>query len=188
MRDGSYFVKLLESEASLDILRHPKAFALLTLVALRAYKGTGLNAKGLDRGQAFIGDQERCGLTSREYRTAKAQLSKWRLATFQGTSRGTIATLVPNGIYDISREASGRSNDRRPTIRHPAPGEVGDNTRRVSQNSDTEMIEEGKKGEGSSTTVSASIPHMVSNSSASSGSQPVVQLSHRTDWATEGAL
>ena len=43
-------------------------------------------------------------MTERQYRTAKKQLSDWNLATFKGTNKGTIGTLLNTKVYDINEE------------------------------------------------------------------------------------
>ena len=97
------------------IQRHPKAFLLLTVIAIRArYTEDQCPITGLGYGQAFIGDWQDCGLESyKGYRIAKNTLTELGFAAFKGTSRGTIATLLPRDgesmIYTISNGCSGQA-------------------------------------------------------------------------------
>jgi hypothetical protein len=63
---------------------------------------------GLRFGQCFIGDFVSAGLPSRKaYRLAKEKLLECGFGAFQGTNKGTIATLLPNPIYSISPTPEG---------------------------------------------------------------------------------
>jgi len=65
----------------------------------------------LKSGEALLGDHGRYGMTEREYRSAKRRLERWGLARFQATSRGTIARLLDQGIYDINEAPQGQTGD-----------------------------------------------------------------------------
>ena len=93
---------MLRSEAARELLRDGKAFLLLTAIAFRAKRTGDLNIHGLEIGQALIGDHASYGLTKQEYRSAKARLKRYGLAEFKATSRGTIATLLDQRVYDIN--------------------------------------------------------------------------------------
>jgi hypothetical protein len=84
--------------------RHPNAFLLLAQIAMRArFKDCPIT--GLRTGQAFIGDFREAGIqTQMAYRHAKRILTDCGLATFQGTNKGTVATLVNSMIFSISGE------------------------------------------------------------------------------------
>lgn len=88
---------------------HPKAFLLLTQIAMRAQRQFQTNPHHLKAGQALIGDWKSIGLTEREYRTAKSTLSKTGYATFDPTPLGTIATLSNRDVYDINPEPEGQT-------------------------------------------------------------------------------
>jgi len=106
--DIMVFAKLYPSEEMLELIQHhPKAFLLLSLIAVRAKMFDGYSALGLEKGQALIGDNKSCGLTAKEYRTAKLLLEKLNFVAFQGTNRGTIATLLDSRIYDVSCNQKG---------------------------------------------------------------------------------
>lgn len=129
------FVKLNRSDATREILRDPKAFALLALIACRARWSTGLSVHSLEPGQAFIGDYRECGLrTQKEYRMAKARLVKYRLAAFKGTNKGTVATLLNSDVFDILREPKGKQEGKPKASQGRAKGKPGATN------------EEGKKG------------------------------------------
>ena len=89
-----------ETRALLE--KHPKAFLLLTQIAIRA-KWKDCSITGLRFGQALIGDYRAAGLeTEAEYRHAKKLLTKLGLVTTSKTNKGTVATLVGSKIYSIS--------------------------------------------------------------------------------------
>ena len=96
------FIKLNRTTETLELLKDPNAFTLLTVIALRARRTDAFNTHNLASGQALIGDYTNCGLTHRQYRTAQERLAHWGLATFRPTSRGTVATLVDASVYDIN--------------------------------------------------------------------------------------
>jgi len=58
---------------------------------------------GIKSGEAFIGDYQNAGLgTQMEYRHSKKVLVRAKLATFRGTNKGTVASLVNTSIFSIS--------------------------------------------------------------------------------------
>ena len=86
------------------------------VMAFRARR-TDHPMNGLKAGQCFLGDIKKIGLTERQYRTAKKQLETWNLATFKGTSKGTIGTLLNTKVYDINEESSDEQvTDKRRTV------------------------------------------------------------------------
>ena len=102
------FVRLYRSQAAIEIVRDPAAWALMTLIALRArYKTGGID--GLSPGQAKIGDWEACGLTRKQARTAMGKLAKAGYCSFRGTKGiGTIATILDLSIFGISGHVKGQ--------------------------------------------------------------------------------
>ncbi len=95
-RDSQEYFYLLE--------RRPTAFALLSLIAVRAKRTVNHPDQSLQIGEAFIGDHLTYGVSEREYRTDKKYLEKYGLVTFKGTKLGTIARLVNAMIFDINPE------------------------------------------------------------------------------------
>lgn len=84
------------------LARHPNAFLLLAQIAMRA-KWKDCPITGLRADQAFIGDWQAAGLHSEmAYRHAKKCLIDCHLATFKGTNKGTVATLVDTTVFSIS--------------------------------------------------------------------------------------
>jgi hypothetical protein len=82
--------------------KHPNAFLLLCQIARRA-RLTPCPVTGLQIGQAQIGDYRQAGIQSeRKYRTAKNTLKTRGFSTFKGTGKGTIATLLEQGIFSLS--------------------------------------------------------------------------------------
>ena len=103
----------------MELIRANKnAFVLLYIIASRArWKEGGFNQHDLKFGEAFIGDYANCGMTEREYRTAKKLLEKGCFVTFQPTSKGTVAKLVNMGIFNISPPQRDGQSDRPSTDR-----------------------------------------------------------------------
>ena len=89
-------------EAETLLANYPKSFLLLTQIAMRAqWKDNPIT--GIKAGEAFIGDYQNAGLgTQMEYRHAKKVLVRTKLATFRGTNKGTVASLVNTSIFSIS--------------------------------------------------------------------------------------
>ena len=103
------FVMLYRGEELNNLIRDPKAFALLTLIALRARYANSGRLDGLKIGQALIGDWEASGLKTRsEYRAALKRLIKKGYVTAVGKHSlkegkcGTIATITNDSIYSIT--------------------------------------------------------------------------------------
>lgn len=99
------FIKYMRSEEAEYLLSYPNANHLFSVMAYRARR-TNHSINGLKAGQCFLGDYSNIGLTERQYRTAKKQLSEWGLATFKGTNKGTVGTIVNTKVYDINEEIS----------------------------------------------------------------------------------
>jgi hypothetical protein len=97
------FLKLMRSPESQELLHSdPLAFALLTVIALRARWRSALNVRGLEFGEALIGDHNAMGFTRAQYRTRLSRLVKWGLVTTRPTRRGTIARLTSTTVFDIN--------------------------------------------------------------------------------------
>jgi|GEM_PF-5678845 len=54
----------------------------------------------------MLGDHKTCGLSQREYRTAKKLLKDFGLADFRTTNKGTIGWLTDTSIFDINLEGN----------------------------------------------------------------------------------
>lgn len=130
------FIKLHhQTPLLLELLKHPNEWVLYSLIACRASR-KGNIIKGLQSRQALIGDYKNCGLTEQKYRTAKKNLEKWSIATFQPTTKGTIATLCNEEIYDInSEQTNGQPTDSQQT-----------GNERVTTNKNIKKEKKGKKG------------------------------------------
>lgn len=102
---NSNYIQLFRSPETYNLLEEdPKAYLLLSQIALRAKRTDGFSAKNLEIGEAFIGDHEKIGLTQGEYRGAKKRLEKYGFASFRPTNKGTIAKLISSSIFDINEE------------------------------------------------------------------------------------
>lgn len=107
------FVKIQRSEATDCLLRYPNAMHLLLVVALRARWTAGESLDGLAFGQAMVGDHASYGMTRKAYRCAAKRLTKLGLARFEGTPRGTIATLADSRIFAIRDERKSSKKGQR---------------------------------------------------------------------------
>jgi hypothetical protein len=121
-KDGKHrhnrFIQLKRTDATNELLKDKNAFVLLTVIALRARRTAAFNTHNLAVGEALIGDHGNYGMSRQEYRTAKAKLKKWKFATIKTTSKGTIAKLLDNDIYDINAE--GQQPPKQPSSNHQA--------------------------------------------------------------------
>ena len=123
---GGWF-KATRSADALELIRtNPNAFVLAFVIAHRSKWHNGFSADNLQPGEALLGDYQNCGMTEREYRTAKMQLTKWNFATFKTTNKGTIGKLIDTRLFnqlnilgdgqkDRQETGEGRTNDRRRT-------------------------------------------------------------------------
>jgi len=139
-----YFVKLMDSPATDELMRFPEAFVLLALVARRARRGWSerrLESDGLQAGQALIGDYATSGLTARKYRTAKKRLAKMGLATFKPTNKGTVATLMDSRVFSLAAAASDKQSDRQDAEKRQASDKQA-----TSEETTNIEGEEGEKG------------------------------------------
>lgn len=114
------------------LLRHPRALALLTLLALRARFRAGLDpATGLELkvGEALTGrgDADLIGASPRQYRVCKDQLIKWGFVATsratKGATWGTVLKIVDSSVYEIVQldddHVSGQVNDNLATSKGP---------------------------------------------------------------------
>ena len=94
------------------------AYLLLTQIAFRANRRESkYNKHNLKTNEALVGDYENCHLSEQRYRDAKERIElKYKLATFKGTNKGTIATLLNTEIFDINPEnKNDQKNEQRTT-------------------------------------------------------------------------
>ena len=106
------WIKLHRSSETLELLKKPNEFSLYTMIAIRAKRTGDFNVHNLEVGEALIGDHQSCGLTQRQYRTAKKNLETWGVATFKATNKGTVARLLDTRIYNINIEQSDNPSDK----------------------------------------------------------------------------
>jgi uncharacterized phage protein (TIGR02220 family) len=92
------------SEMAKFLQTKPIANHLANVIAVRARR-TKCPFNKLEIGECFIGDYKKIGITEQQYRTAKKCLKRIGLATFKGTSRGTVAKLVSIEVWDLNLEA-----------------------------------------------------------------------------------
>ncbi|MGO9586308.1 MAG: hypothetical protein ACLP2Y_08940 [Limisphaerales bacterium] len=103
------------------IRSNPNAYTLAAVIAYRARWSEGFNADGVGLGEAMIGDFASYGMTRQEYRTALAQLIKWRFATTRATNDGTIARLMDKRLFEIvTLTATTRATNGQPPSNHRA--------------------------------------------------------------------
>jgi hypothetical protein len=107
------FVKLYRQAEEL-LENDWQCFLLLTQIALRAIRvDSKYNKHNLKPGQAFVGDCRTIGLSEQQYRDAKYRIQfKYKIATFKGTNKGTIATLLNSEIYDINIDNEERTREQ----------------------------------------------------------------------------
>lgn len=100
------FIKInRESQTTEWIIRkRPTAFLLLTLVAKRAKRSGSYPDKYLEIGEAEIGDYKTYGVTEQVYRSDKKFLEINGQITTRTTSKGTIAKLISNAVFDINED------------------------------------------------------------------------------------
>jgi hypothetical protein len=135
------FIKAQRGNDGMTLARKNRAaFILLYFIAMRARWSDAYNEHDLKPGEALIGGvNDPHGLTEQEYKTAKKLLAKDGFATFRGTSRGTIATLINTRVFDINSGISNEQNNDQTTSQQPAGNE------QVTTNKEGEEQKNGKK-------------------------------------------
>ena len=93
-----------DSDMAKYLQSRPIANHLACIIATRARR-TKCILEGLEIGECFLGDYKKIGITEQQYRTAKKCLKRIGLATFRGTSKGTVAKLVSIDVWDLNLEA-----------------------------------------------------------------------------------
>jgi hypothetical protein len=121
-KSPGYFEATRSDDALELIHANPLAFTLAYIIAARANWRDGFNRHNLKFGEAFLGDYKTCGMSERNYRTAKAQLAAWNFATFTPTNKGTIARLTDTRLFKINPpKGDGQNADTRRTPDEPPP-------------------------------------------------------------------
>ncbi len=141
---AGYF-KAMRSPEYEELWKDHPAFVLLSVIAYRARRTNRPSITKLARGEALIGDHAVYGMTESQYRAAKSRLEESGLATFKGTTKGTIAKLTSTHVYDINEDDSD-DPDGGPTTdeRRSSDGRTTDK-RRTSDGQATTNKNERKK-------------------------------------------
>jgi hypothetical protein len=135
----SWFKAMRSADALELIQANRNAFILAYVIGCRARYRQGFNADGLEQGEAMLGDFKSYGMSEREYRTAKAQLTKWRFATFKTTNKGTLGKLIDTRLFDPLNISADRQNDNPPTgQRQAGDGQPTTNKKVKKENNETE--------------------------------------------------
>lgn len=130
------FIMLNRSEETIELIKHPNAFTLLTAIAIRARRTDTFNVHNLKVGEALIGDYNSYGLTRQQYRTSLRSLISWGFLTTKPTNKGTIATIASTKVYDINQQP----------VNQPAPiQQPATNQRLTTNNNDNNVNNEKKK-------------------------------------------
>src|SRR5208282_3906749 len=133
------FIKQNRSDEVLEMLKDGKnhdAFILLNVIALRA-KRTSCFSHDIEIGEALLGDHQNYGMTLQRYRTAKQKLEKWKFATFRTTSKGTIAKLSDDRVWDVNLETNINRSTSESTLEQQA------SNKRATTNKNERMEERG---------------------------------------------
>ena len=110
------WLKMMRTDEFWELIETaPLAFVLAAVIARRARFKPGLNLKGLNQGEAFLGDHEKYGMSLQQYRTAKKQLEKFGFATFKPTSKGTTAKLTDTRLFDVLNVTANKHRNKQPT-------------------------------------------------------------------------
>jgi len=99
------FIKFNRSAETQELFKDHYAFCLLAIIAYRAKRGDEFSCKGLAKGESLIGDYRSYGMSEKQYRNAKKRLTKYGLAAFKGTNKGTVAMLANYAIFDPNLDA-----------------------------------------------------------------------------------
>ena len=119
------FIKLMrEAEELFD--KDIDAFVILTQMAFRSRRSSSkYDSDNLKANESLIGDHEKLKMSDRRYRDAKERVEhKYKLGTFKGTNKGTIATLTTTEIYDINSIVNDEQKDDQRTSQGRAEDEL----------------------------------------------------------------
>ena len=84
------------------IKRRHSAYVLLSVVAQRARRTDDVTFDDLEIGEAYLGDHKIYGASRQNYRTDIRMLKNLKFLTTRSTSKGTIAKLCDDSIFDIN--------------------------------------------------------------------------------------
>jgi hypothetical protein len=143
------FLKLMRSpETETLLLNDPLAFALLANVAMRARWRTKFDVRGLEFGEALMGDYQKIGFTRQQYRTRLKRLVEYGLVTTRPTRRGTVVTLASSDVFCLTSKENAKNQPTvlplktgacQPTVNQRLTNSqpLTNNDRRKEQKSDT---------------------------------------------------
>jgi len=110
------WLKAMRTEDAMELIAaNPLAYTLAAVIAFRARWRDGFNRHGLGPGEAMLGDFKKCGMSIRQYRTAKENLQKWGFATFRTTNKGTIGKLIDTRLFSVYADNADNQNAMQPT-------------------------------------------------------------------------
>lgn len=135
----------MRNERTLQLAtKYKNAFILLTIIAHRARRNdNSINEHNLELGEALIGDYATCGMSEQEYRTAKLQLTRFKIITTRATTKGTIAKLTDTSIYDINiDEANEQDNGQ---VTDDSTGSQRTPNERPTTNKEVKKVKKKKK-------------------------------------------
>ena len=108
------FIKYNRSESAKNLEPRPNENHLLNVIASRVSRN-GNPVKGVQKGEALIGDYGKIGLKRQPYRTAIANLRKWGYITIRVTTLGTYASLSSTDVYDCNVNGANQPTNQQPT-------------------------------------------------------------------------
>lgn len=118
------FLKLVRGPVVEQLVRHPKAFALLTLAALRARRTGEIRLDDIKVGEAMMGDYESCGNTRQEFRTNLERLKEWGFIATRSTNRGTVVKINNTEVYDTNSVVVNQPINQPATSQQPASNQL----------------------------------------------------------------
>jgi hypothetical protein len=136
--NNNSFIMLKRSQTTLELMKDPNCWVLLSQIAYRAMRTNNYNIYNLKKCQALVGDIESIGLTQAEYRTALKKLVKWKFITTERTNKGTIATLINTDIFDINAEKDDNQSENQTYIKHRS------STQQINTNKNDNNNKKGK--------------------------------------------
>jgi hypothetical protein len=145
--NGGWF-RAMRNPETIELIRaNPNAFTLAFMIAYRGQYREGFNPHCLAAGEALLGDHSSYGMSEQNYRTAKAQLEKWKFATFKPTSKGTVGKLTDTRLFSIFRLEGNDPANRQPTDSQRTGNDYQElkNVRREGKSSTADSIRLEKK-------------------------------------------
>lgn len=139
-KDG--YIKLMRQAQEL-LENDPDAYLLMSQIMFRArWRDSRFNRTQLLPNQCYIGDYKKIGLTEQRYRDVKYRIEHiYRLATFQGTNKGTIATITNLEFCDINYKPENEQKNETRTDEERTKNEQ----RTTNEERKKERREEGKE-------------------------------------------